>query len=336
MFYEALVIDNREYFSKGTIQVRASFFFPNPMNWDLSTDLQEVELGKEKDETTGKIYHQDFDAYLLAPLGGGQNYGTIILPQINERGYITFPENDLNNVPVWVGSYFKPILDENDNPTSTNIPSNYEATDGYDSLDNGTSYYNTDQKTNMLIRTKNTEYDKSDASKLKWSERPTTNIISISNEGIKARHFDQKDGWKENGANKFTDVNITDNEVKIQSTSVEDEKKVSIVLTDDVLEINKTGKDKTKITIDKDGNITVDTPKKIYFKNADKIEFLGNSRHLIGYEELYDALDTYICNHIHITPNGPSEGPLDASMAPLRAVLMNDMIHMKEKNLLTE
>ena len=92
----------------------------------------------------------------------------------------------------------------------------------------------------------------------------------------------------------------------------------------------------TKIIIDKDGNITVDTPKKIFFNNAETIEFLGNNRHLVAYEELYDALDTYVSHHIHITPNGPSQEPLDSSMAKLSSVIKQDLMDMKEKKLLTE
>jgi hypothetical protein len=333
MFYEALVIDNSEFFTKGTIQVRASFFFMFPMNWDLSTDLQDVELGKTKDDK-GKVHHLDFDAHVLAPLGGGDGYGTLFLPQINERGFIVFPENNLQNNPVWIGSYFKAFLDKNQQVSSTNIPSNITDKDGIDSVNEHTVNYNQEQKTNILMRTKNTEYDKEDASKLRWVERPTTNIVSISNEGIKINHYNQENGWKDNTANNYSSVNITDDKVFVQNVNNDKGNTFDITLTDESLEVDKNGK--TKITIDKDGNITVDTPKKIYFKNADKIEFLGHSRHLIGYEELYDALDTYLCNHIHITPNGPSDGPLDSSMAPLRAVMMNDMIQMKEKNLLTE
>lgn len=334
MFYEALVIDNSKYFETGTIQIRVSHFFQFRMNWDLSTNTADVEYGKEKDSVSGKEYHHDFDAYLFAPLGGGDGYGTLILPQINERGFVFFPEDDFYYNPVWIGSYFRPFFDKDGNFVKTNIPSNLTDKDAIDSNNASEINYNTDQKTNILIRTKNTEFDKNDADKMKWVSRPTTNIISVSNEGVKARHYNQQDGWKDNKENQFTDVNITDNEITLSSNSIEKGKKFSIVLKDETLEVNKD--DTTKFIIDKEGNITVDTPKKVFFNNADKIEFLGNSRHLIGYEELYDALDTYVCNHIHITPNGPSEGPLDSSMAPLRSMMINDMIQMKENNLLTE
>ena len=334
MFYEAIVIDNTKYFETGTIQVRVAHFYQFRMVWDFSKDLPAMELGKSKNPDTGEETHRDFDARIFAPLGGGNGYGTLFVPQINERGYVFFPEDNYYHDPVWVGSYFKPFLDENEQIASTNIPSNLTDKDAINSLDDHTLNYDTNQKTNILIRTKNTEYDKSDAEKLDWQKQPTTNIISVSNEGIKARHFPVETGWNKDQANQYTDLNITDRKIELNNVSQDKGKVFTITATDEELKIDKDGK--TKITIDKEGNITVDTPKKVFFKNCDKIEFLGNNRHLIGYEELYDALDTYICNHIHITPNGPSEGPLDSSMAPLRAVMKSDMIDMKEKNLLTE
>lgn len=334
MFYEAIVIDNTKYFETGTIRVRVAHFFQFRMVWDFSKDLPAMELGKSKDPDTGKETHRDYDVRLFAPLGGGNGYGTLFVPQINERGFIFFPENNYYYDPVWVGSYFRPFLDDNELPASTNIPSNLTDKDGIDSFDDHTLNYDTNQKTNILIRTKNTEYDKGDPDKLNWQKQPTTNVISVSDEGIKARHYNRDGGWKENEVSKYTDLDITDDNIKLQVNNKEDGNSFTVTQTSEQLTIDKNGT--TKITIDKEGNITVDTPKKVFFKNCEKIEFLGNDRHLIGYEELYDALDTYVCSHIHITPNGPSEGPLDASMAPLRSVMKNDMIDMKEKNLLTE
>ena len=329
MFYEALVLDNRDFFTKGTIRVRAPYFYNYSMKWDLSQNIEEVEMMKKPDGT-----YSDIEAYLFAPLGGGDGYGTLIVPQINERGFIFFPENDFYKTPIWVGSYFKPFLDENQEIASTNIPSNLVDKDGIDSLNDHTENHNAEEKDNILIRTKNTEYDVGSPEKLEWKSLPTSNILSISNDGVKVRHFNKENGWKENSANNFSDVNITDSQVEISNTNNEEGTTFKICITDKEMTLDKDGT--TKITVDKDGNIIVDTPKKVLFNNAETIEFLGNKRHLVGYEELYDALDTYVAHHIHITPNGPSQEPLDSSMAKLSSVMKQDLMDMKEKKLLTE
>ena len=329
MFYEALVLDNREFFNKGTIRVRAPYFYNYSMNWDLSQHIEDVEMMKG---ANGK--YSDIEAYLFAPLGGGNGYGTLIIPQINERGFIFFPENDFYKTPVWIGSYFRPFFDETNKLLNVNAPSNLTDKDGIDVNEETNINNNPDEKDNILIRTKNTEYEVSSPEKLNWSELPTSNILSISNEGIKARHYNKENGWKDKTANNYSDVNITDSQVEISNINKEEGTNFNICITDKEMTLDKDGK--TKITIDKDGNVTIDTPKKIYFNNAETIEFLGNNRHLVGYEELYDALDTYVAHHIHITPNGPSKEPLDSSMAPLKSVIKQDLMDMKEKRLLTE
>ena len=329
MFYEALVLDTREFFNKGTIRVRAPYFYNYSMKWDLSQNIDEVEMMKKPDGS-----YSDIEAYVFAPLGGGDGYGTLILPQINERGFIFFPENDFYKTPVWIGSYFKPFFDQSNVLERINIPSNLVDQDGIDANNSSTINNNAEEKDNILIRTKNTEYNSDEPDKLNWQKIPTSNIISVSNQGVKTRHFNSTEGWKDNKAVKYTDLDITDDNIKIQAVSSEDGNTFVIQQTPEELTINKN--DKTKITIDKDGNITIDTPKKVFFNNAESIEFLGNNRHLVGYEELYDALDTYVAHHIHITPNGPSQEPLDSSMAKLSSVMKQDLMDMKEQKLLTE
>ena len=329
MFYEALVLDTREFFNKGTIRVRAPYFYKYSMKWDLSQNIDEVEMMKKPDGT-----YSDIEAYVFAPLGGGDGYGTLILPQINERGFIFFPENDFYKTPIWIGSYFQPYFDQTNTLQRINVPSNLVDQDGIDANNASTVNNNPDEKDNILIRTKNTEYDNSDPNKLDWQKVPTSNIISVSNQGVKTRHFNSTEGWKDGKAVKYTDLDITDDNIKLQSVSAEDKNTIIIEQTPEELSINKN--DTTKITIDKDGNITVDTPKKVFFNNAESVEFFGNGRHLVGYEELYDAFETYINHHIHITPNGPSQEPLDSSMAPLSSVIKQDLMDMKEERILSE
>jgi len=128
MFLPAIVIDNTRFFETGTIRVRVAHYYNRPMNWDLSTDfplsIQEgIKTEVIDDEEVEITSHtEDFEALIFAPLGGGRNYGVLNLPQINEKGFITFISGNERR-PLWVGSFFEPFRDATLNVLRTNIPS---------------------------------------------------------------------------------------------------------------------------------------------------------------------------------------------------------------------
>jgi len=336
MIYTAIVINNTEFFNKGTIQVRIRWFYHQLMQWDLSKDTSKLVEGKYTDSTGEN--HKDFDAFLFAPFGGGQGYGALVIPQVNEKGVVFFPENDIYKNPIWMGSFFEPkYIPASKNVEYVNAPADNAEKDLINAVENGEPNLSEDtdvSKKNIIIRTKNTEYSETDGSKLDWSLLPTSNLISVDNKGIKLRHYNSITGWEDATANEYNEVNIIDDKIEIKYSKLDEEKSASISATKDGIEIS-TNSGENLITIDKDNNIIIKTPNKVIFEEASEIQFLGDGDKLVKYTDLYDILGI-VAEHIHIAPNGKTDGPLTSNMAPLMSQIKTMLMNMQAEKLKTE
>jgi hypothetical protein len=194
MIYSAIVINNSEFFTSGTIQVRIQNYFYGNMAWDLSQNTSAVTDGYDANTKT----HKDFDAYVFSPIGGGKNYGMFYLPEPNTKGYVAFIGNPIErgNKCFWLGSIFEPTFYPNSkNLESINIPSdkissNGKKADGFiDGTQNSDVYDGA-----LVIRLKSTAVKNSsgktapDSSSLNWENSNTENLIVINKDKVLIHH----------------------------------------------------------------------------------------------------------------------------------------------------
>ena len=189
-------------------------------------------------------------------------------------------------------------------------------------------------KKNIVIRTKNTEYDESDGAKLDWKQQKTTNLISVDNKSVRIRHYNSVTGWDENSANNYSDVVINDDGVAIQYIDKTGEVSNLIDINADGIEIS-TQERENVISINNENNVVIKTPNKILFEESSEIQFMGDGDVLVKYKDLYDIL-TVFADHIHISPNGPTDGPLTGSMAPVLSQIKTLLMNMQAAKLKTE
>ena len=251
MVYEAMVIDNSHFFERGTITVRIANFYFGKMNYDLREDFPEqLENNKIEGNDNRTL---DWEAKLSAPTGGGRNYGALFIPQINEKGIVTFLNGSQQSL-LWLGSLFEPIKDDTYKVTSVNIPSDKLDAEGVDSDGAIAGKHNLDAETvedalkkNFIYRTKNTVYTDT-ADDIDWEKIHTTNVVSIGEKEILVRHYAEEDGWNENIPEKYQDIKLHRNdegkdEINFEVTNISDEVSSKISITDTDINIISTSAD---------------------------------------------------------------------------------------------
>jgi len=342
MIYKAMVMDNSNFFRTGTIRVRIAGFYQRKIEWNLS---QNYPTSIEEGETDDERFSEDFNAILSSPMGGGRNYGTLILPQINEKGLVAFLGNNKRN-PIWLGSLFEVVRDANYSVEYVNIPSDKPESEGSnsDGIINGQQNMNADSdaealKKNVVIRTKNTVREGSDPADVDWEQRPTSNIITIGDQEINITHFTSEDGWNGTTPQKYQSIHTgknADNKDSITAKVVNDSSGNTgkIELTEDGF-IATVGQDDVSIEF-KDGELFFRTNgKPINLENASEIKFMGESDNLVTYADLADFLDTFL-DHEHIAPTGKTEGLIDGTGKPLSPELSQLLKQFKAEKIKTE
>jgi len=313
MIYKAVVLDNSNFFKTGTVRVRIAGYFHRRFSWNLEEDFPaSIEEGENDDGT-----HEDFDAILFSPLGGGRNYGALFLPQINENGVVAFL-GDNKKRPVWMGSIFEPKYDDNYKVEYTNIPSDDPTKEGSDSDGSVGEQQNMDAdsledalKKNIVIRLKNTSRDDG----VDWQEKPTTNIISIGEKEARLTHFSDDGGYNGTTPDKWQEIILAKNEddddsVTVQVKNESGSKSAVIELSEETL----------KVSIDGDGAT---------------IQFIGDDDNLVRHADLAEFLDIFL-EHQHISPNGPTTELIDGTMKPIAIELGQLINKFKADKLQTE
>ena len=338
MIYSGIVIDNSTYFETGTIRVRMFRNYLSPrMDGDkkiavddLSTKPSMIDDGKLKDPDTGAILegishpNQDLDAWVFAPMGGGTNYGMFHLPQVNERGIISFLEGDLRK-PVWMGSYFMPLVDPSNVIEQINAPNdNVTGTKdgvGYDlaSKDRPSGDPNA-----IIIRTKHTELvpkgSDYDAEKLNWQNQTTENLVLLGSDQIRVRHY--SDFAKGKYQEILMNQSVADSSPLITTSVIDKDKKYSTIVNQSStsFSVSITGSKGSftwTVTGGDTGIYLQDQFGNTIFGNTDGIAIQGEGDNLSRFSYLKNVIDK-IMEHVHITqgPAGPTSGPVDSSGAP--------------------
>lgn len=236
MIFEALVINTDTFFERGTIVVRIPKFYLRKMQWDLTEDYPNFMNDNDED---AEGYTQDFEAFVYSPYGGGSNFGTFFLPQVNQRGIVMAMDKYLKKL-IWMGSFFRPERNENWEVERVNYPSddmNQEGPNGYGSLDGEQNLLADNleeaKEKNFVARFKTT--DKSSIEGLTWEDRPTSNIISIGDNAFFVTHFSKDEGWDDHTPKLWTTYSMTKDEdnndiTELKRTDVENEKEQRFAL----------------------------------------------------------------------------------------------------------
>jgi len=304
MTYPAVVIDTSPFFEKGFIWVRVDEFYHGKKTRDLSENPKEIEDTEDPNRKGSRLVTP---ARIFSPLGGGRNYGIFFLPQVNERGLVTFIRGD-HKKAIWLGSMFEGKWKDDEYATEyVNVPSDDMTKEGEDSdgsLAGESNMEATDPfGTNIIIRTKRTISDGT-ADNINWQKRPTSNIISIGEEGIKIKHFNKDDGYNESIPEKYKNIEITTDGIKIEIINVADSKAATMEIKEDSFDITVTG----------DINLTASDNGKIIIVGDSEIDLNGTSKRFVTYGELNTALQlliTTLNTHLHIDPlSGSTGGPV--------------------------
>lgn len=197
--HKAIVTDNSDFYLTGKIRVRIQAFYNEPLNFDLSTSFVAANYNND--------LMLDSMALVHTPIGGGNNYGLFVLPQINSVGLIQFLGGDIKQ-PVWMGSFFNPEYNDKNEVFRVNVPNDQPLVEGAgsDGILKGSGDSSAKKKTkggpgSIVLRTKTTSSPGSgssaDPKKLDFNKQRTENLVVLSEEEIKIIHFSE---WKNKGS----------------------------------------------------------------------------------------------------------------------------------------
>lgn len=348
MLYSALCINNTNYFESGTITVRVFEYYGSPRTArkndrvvstgvdNLATNINMIKEGKDNEEFSTAKQNMDFEAVIFAPFGGGRNYGSFVMPQVNEKGVVAFLDGAFSK-PIWMGSYFDKVRDidmELKDKISISTPNDHPDNETIEGDSVNTMIAN--ENVSMVIRTKHTEYDESATEKVDWAnteEQTTENLISVSDKRVRVRHYTEYDGTT---PQKYQEVMIhqdPNNEdkdtVELQVNNIADKKQSYIKITEDGFNLMSNNNGDTTIfklgvsaeDNDEEGGGSGST---LYFKDKDGNSIIGKNGELwvngkddsiVLYPDLKTILEK-LMEHIHIGVV-PTKGPLTPKKAPL-------------------
>jgi hypothetical protein len=344
MIYSAICLDNSSYFEKGTIKVRIFEYYSVPRRYydpdagrfkstnvdDLSKKDSELTVGNAASLEDSGGGSADFEALIFAPLGGGRNYGMFALPKTNEKGIVAFLDGSFST-PIWMGSYFQPVRDENDynKINFVNAPNEDPNTEGINSDlikdgDSNTTLGDSlagDQNT-IILRTKTTTPGTGDD--MNFEQQNSENIVALDSKKVRIRHFTGSEG---NANEKYQEVMIYHDGDKeniiLEVNNTANTKQSYIKINEDGINfyMNNNG-DETKFEL---GIGESEESNSLYFEDKDGNTIMGDATGLfvngdedsiVLYSDLKDILEQ-LMEHIHIG-SVPTKGPLSPKKAPLQ------------------
>lgn len=329
MPYSAIVLDNSNFFTTGTITVRVAKYYNAPFVWDLAEDtaifdeFKKIRDGQKKDKGGNIVHLGDFDNCLVSsPLGGGRNYGLFMLPQVNAVGRVSFLDETFSQ-PLWEGSFWRPIRNSEDfsKIEFVNIPNDQPAEEGEetDGAKKGSNLEG-DEGT-IILRTKSTTEDEHN-----WQEASTENLIVLDGNRLKIIHFLE---WEETTPKKWQEITIENGEVNIVVQNDTDNKIATLKMKEDELlhELDDGG-EKTSL------KLSTSDPS-FEFTGPNTIKFLGDADYLAKYTDLVDILER-LSEHQHTCPiTGLTIDVLDGG-APMSSTINNPKNSMKAERITTE
>jgi len=261
------------------------------------------ETGKIKINILGLMTEDAYEyAEILTPFGGLPNMGMQILPPIGAIGYVQFERNQ-DTLPVWIGSVLRSwgkelYEDKTANPVESEDPSDFIIKTQYTKTDDQEYDGDTNKVENILKMNENeftlakVRQDTDDYSYEKESydiEDKAYNIVKLTDEEIKI-NFKFKDNSKSN--------NISVKEDGVSMSFDTDAGEMTTVVTEDTIELTA---GKSIITVNKDGDVTIDT--------EGKVKLNGDSNTAVLYEPLRDFVNQTFNSHTHGSPAGPTSPP---------------------------
>ena len=308
MIYSALCLDNTKYFETGKILVRIFQYYVHPRKDKDGNIIEFDDLSKYPDlREEGKVeegLYNDFEAFVFAPLGGGRNYGMFSLPRINEKGLVTFLDGDMNK-PLWLGSYFAPMIDKDYKTAGVNIPNDKPEEEGSDKDGsiNGEKKIEGDERT-IILRTKHTTSE--DADHMDWEQRNTENLVVVGDSKVRVRHFTE---WDNNEQKKYQEIMIykdSDNDDKetvvLDVNNIKDTKRGILKLTEDGFRVEISDSNGTSVfEFTAEGDTAINFTDKFgntILGTQDGLELNGNADTMVLYSDLKEILN-YLKKHTH-------------------------------------
>ena len=305
MIFKAVVLDNSMFFTRGTVRVRIAGFYNKKIVWNLEERFPDA-LTEGDVEGVNTQFSNDYEAQISSAFGGGRNYGSVVVPQINEKGIVAFLNGDKKN-PVWLGGLFETFRDDSFNVEYVNFPTDKfvdgENTDG---VLNGEGNIGDDvepqEEKSIIIRTKHTTSNS--AEEIDFQQQETSNIITVGKKRIEVTHFPEG-SWEDGIPKKFKDFIIGLNKdgedvISLKSRDDENDNHVDFELTEEhgVLSLVKEGieiarfsitegevslfnkEGENKLVFAESGDIIISNKEgnnKLVFGNNDEIELENDS-----------------------------------------------------------
>ena len=260
------------------------------------------ETGKIKVRIIGLMPDDAYEeAEVLTPFGGLPNMGMQILPPIGSIGYVSF-DRENENFPVWIGavmrSWGKELTEEGyGNPVEAEDPTDFLIKTQYTKFDSR-DIDSDDNKVENIIKMNENEltlakvrqdsdykYEKSSYN----LEDKAYNLLTFNDEEIKIR-FKFKDNSKSNI------ISVKEDAVKLSFDN--DAGEMNALIKEDSIELSAGG---STINISKDGDITINTDK--------KVKLAGDSNTAALYEGFRDFVNQAFNSHTHGSPAGPTSPP---------------------------
>ena len=364
MIFKAVVLDNSMFFTRGTVRVRIAGFYNKKIVWNLAEDKFPETLTEGDIEGVNTQFSNDYEAQISSAFGGGRNYGSVVIPQINEKGIVAFLNGDKKN-PVWLGGLFETFRDDSFNVEYVNFPTDkFVDGENSDGVLNGEGNIGDDvepqEEKSIIIRTKHTTSNS--VEEIEFQQQDTSNIISVGKKRIRVTHFPEG-SWEDGEPKNYRDIMVgvdEENEdvIRIIRKDVENDKSVffeirdgetnisvmkegelisDIKLTEEDIEL-KFKENTVKLNDEgivfniEEGEVTVNSEITNVSGNV-KIAGAGDSVAL--YSDLIDIIEKFE-EHIHVAPSGPTSAPLEGNKAPLAPGLIGSKRSMQSTNLETD
>jgi len=206
--YKAIITDNTDFFETGKIKVRVSKLRNTEISWDLVNNYSKDEFYQDK--------FYDADAFVSTSIGG-DGAGIFSVPQINTVGMVQFLNGNIHT-PIWTGSFYSPIVNENDEVLKIPIPDDDYLNDtGAGAVRNSNDSFVTKRmkgnNATVIFRQKKTGLPNENSDSMNWDKQRTSNLIVIDENEILITHFSE---WKEvdgiSKAEKYEQIKLGLNE----------------------------------------------------------------------------------------------------------------------------
>lgn len=174
--YEAICLSNSVFEKTGKIKVKLRKFSLDWKSDDLIDNYSPLEFVDE--------LLNGFDCLVKTPIGGGDDFGFMAVPQPNTVGLVQFLNGNWER-PIWVGSYHKPYYDENRKVEKVLSPTGDPESDGRNAIPDNNEY----GKESIILKTKHTSSPTDGTTEnIDWMKQNCENVFVSHRDGFKSVH----------------------------------------------------------------------------------------------------------------------------------------------------